>query len=132
MASLRRLRGARIGQLIRFYQAAAINTAFGYGVYAVLVYAGVNLFVAQIIAQVLGVTFNYFVYSRHVFRDRHGSKVSFVLAYVGNYLINLAFLAGFSRMTHSPYLAGLAATVCASLVNYFALRSLVFRRAPAP
>ena len=80
MRLLRRLLDGRIGQLIRFYQAAAINTAFGYGTYALLVFAGANLYVAQIVAQVLGVTFNYFVYSRHVFRDRQGSKASFVLA----------------------------------------------------
>lgn len=129
---IRRLAGSRFGQLIRFYQAAAINTAFGFGVYALMIRLGVNLYVAQIIAQVLGVTFNYFTYSRHVFRDRHASKRSFLLAYVGNYLVNLALLAAFARVIHSAYLAGLAATIAASLVNYLALRSLVFRKRASP
>lgn len=129
---IRRLTDSRFGQLIRFYQAAAINTAFGFGVYALMIRLGVNLYVAQIVAQVLGVTFNYFTYSRHVFRDREASKQSFLLAYVGNYLINLVLLALFARVVSSAYLAGLAATIAASLVNYLALRSLVFRKRISP
>lgn len=129
---LRRLTGSRLGQLIRFYQAAAINTLFGYGVFALLIWLGLNLYVAQIVAQVLGVSFNYFTYSRHVFRDRTASKGSFVLAYAGNYLVNLALLAAFSQVIASPYVAGFAATIAASVINYLALRSLVFRRKTAP
>ncbi len=124
----------RLGRLVRFYQAAAINTAFGFGVFALMIRLGVNLYVAQVIAQVLGVTFNYFTYSRHVFRDRTASKWSYVLTYGVNYLVNLALLAAFARVIRSPYLAGLAATIVASLINFLMLRSLVFRRArePAP
>lgn len=125
---LRWLSASRFGQLVRFYQAAAINTAFGFGIYALMIWLGVNLYVAQVIAQVLGVTFNYFTYSRHAFRDRTASKPSFVLAYVGNYLVNLALLWVFAQVIHSPYVAGLAATIAASLVNYLVLRTLVFRR----
>ena len=80
----------------------------------------------------LGVTFNYFTYSRHAFRGRAASKRSFVLAYAGNYLLNVALLAVFLRIVRSATLAGLAATVAASLVNFLVLRSLVFRRKAAP
>ena len=120
---------ARIHQfreLWRYYQAGVINTAFGFGTYSLLVWLGVNLYIAQIIAQILGVTFNYFTYSRHVFKDRQAGKLRFALAYIVNYLVNLAFLALFDRFMRSPYLAGFLATVCASLVNYFALKHAVF------
>lgn len=130
MPHLPRLPG-RLVQLIRFYQAAALNTLFGFGVFALMIRLGVNLYAAQAIAQVLGVTFNYFTYSRHVFRDRAASKQSFALAYASNYLVNLALLAVFDHLVRSDYVAGLTATICASLINYVALRSLVFnRRAP--
>lgn len=129
VAGGRRLR--RLGELLRFYQAAAVNTAFGYGLFALLVWLGVNLFAAQAIAHVLGVAFNYVTYSRHVFRDARGSKARFVAAYAVNYLVNLALLAGFAGVVRSPYVAGLLATVAASLMNYLALRHLVFvRRRP--
>jgi putative flippase GtrA len=125
----RRLMASRVGQLVRFYQAAAVNTAFGFGVYALMIRAGVNLYVAQVAAQVLGVSFNYFTYSRHAFRGHDASRVSFVLAYVGNYVINLALLAAFHRFVRSDYLAGLLATIVASLVNFLVLKRYVFRPA---
>ena len=118
---------ARLVELWRYSQAAAVNTAFGYGLFALLVWAGVDRFVAQAVATVLGVAFNYLVYSRHVFRDRQGSKASFVLAYGGHYLLNVALLALFGAVIRSVYLAGLLATLCASLINYLLLRSVVFR-----
>lgn len=105
-----------------------MNTAFGFGVYALMIWLGVNLYVAQIIAQVLGVSFNYLTYSRHAFRDRQASKHSFILAYVANYGVNLLFLWLFAQVIRSPYVAGLAATIAASLVNFLVLRSLVFRK----
>lgn len=118
----------RLTRLVRYYQVAVVNTAFGFGLYAALVALGLNLFVAQIIAHACGVAFNYFTYSRHTFRDAYGSKLAFGLAYGANYLVNLALLAAFSTVIASPYASGLVATLIASLVNYFVLKNLVFRR----
>lgn len=117
----------QIWQLVRFYQAALVNTAFGFGVYALLIWLGLNLYLAQICAQIVGMTFNYLTYSRHVFRDSAGDKRSFVAAYVLNYLVNLVFLFLFDHVVRSDYAAGLGATLCASLLNYFVLKHLVFR-----
>ena len=120
------------GQLFRFYQAALVNTAFGFGVYAGLLGLGVNLFAAQIVAQILGMTLNYFTYSRHVFNDRRAGKLQFVASYGMNYLVNLALLAGLNLILFSPYVWGLVATLGASLINYFVLKKLIFVRAPVP
>jgi putative flippase GtrA len=117
----------RLAELWRYGQAAAVNTAFGYGLFALLVWAGVERFAAQALATIAGVAFNYLVYSRHVFRDRQGSKASFVLAYGLHYLMNVALLALFGAVIASVYVAGLLATLGASLANYLLLRSIVFR-----
>ncbi|RYE60055.1 MAG: GtrA family protein, partial [Oxalobacteraceae bacterium] len=111
-----------------YYQAGVINTAFGFGIYSGLVYAGVNLYAAQIIAHLLGIAFNYITYSRHVFAGASPAKARFVAAYGVNYVVNLGFLALFDLFIHSPYLAGFLATVCASLTNYFALKHMVFTK----
>ena len=118
----------RIGELVRFYQAAAVNTLFGYGLFALLVHAGLGRYGAQAIAHACGVAFNYLTYSRHVFRDASGDKTRFAAAYAVNYCVSVALLAAFSLVVRSPYLAGLLATGAASLVNYLALRHLVFVR----
>jgi hypothetical protein len=50
---------------------------------------------------------------------------------VGNYLLGLACLAIAVRFIGNPYLAGLAATLFVSVVNFFVLNKLVFTRKPA-
>jgi putative flippase GtrA len=118
-------------KLVRYYQAALFNTAFGYALYALLVALGLNRFAAQTIAHFCGVGFNYFTYSRHAFRSTDQAKVRFIAAYVANYFVGLSFLAVFSTFWTSPYLAGLAATLAASVVNYFVLNGMVFKQGPA-
>jgi putative flippase GtrA len=119
------------GSLIRYYQAAVVNTLFGYSLYALFVAAGMNMYVAQLVGHVLGVIFNYFTYSRHAFRGAEGSKIRFAAAYAGNYLVGLITLAAVSTVIPSPFVAGFVALIVASLVNYFVLRNLVFVRTAA-
>lgn len=121
----------RAFEIVRYYQAGAVNAAFGYGLYAAFVWLGLNLFVAQALAHILGVAFNYLTYSRHVFRDAGPAKLRFLASYVMNYAISLVSLAAISRVIASPYVAGLLAIVVVSVLNYFLLRYMVFvRRRP--
>ena len=122
---------ARLVELWRYYQAGAVNTAFGLGAYALLVWCGLNMYAAQFVAHVAGVAFNYLTYSRHVFRDAAPAKGRFALSYAVNYLLGLGTLALVAPFIHSPYLAGLIAAVMVSIVNYFVLRHLIFLRKPA-
>lgn len=115
-----------IERLWRYYQAGIVNTAFGYGLYALFVAVGLNMYVAQVIAHGLGMAFNYFTYSRHAFHDAHASKLRFVLSYALNYLLGLASLWTAAQFIASPYLAGFVAVVVVSLINYFILRHWVF------
>lgn len=120
------IRLGRILEIIRYCQAGALNAAFGYGLYAALVWVGVNLYFAQLLAHIFGVAFNYFTYSRHVFRDSGPAKGRFMLSYVVNYAMSAACLAALSLVVASPYLAGLGAIVIVSAMNYFLLRHMVF------
>ena len=114
-------------QFVRYYQAGILNTAFGYGLVAVLLAVGVNVYIAQFLAHTAGVAFNYVTYSRHAFRA-DGSVGRFVLSYVGNYLIGLAALATSLQFIRSPYVAGLLVVIFVSFINYFVLKHLVFSR----
>jgi putative flippase GtrA len=106
-----------------------INTLFGFGLYALFVWLGLNIYVAQIVAHILGVIFNYFSYSRYTFSDMTASKFAFFLSYVVNYLLSLASLALCAQVIASPYVAGLLSGVIVSLINFFVLKRLVFRTA---
>ena len=115
-----------IERLWRYYQAGIVNTAFGYGLYALFVALGLNMYLAQIVAHLLGMTFNYFTYSRHAFQDSDVSKGRFILSYAVNYLLGLAALWVASQFIVSPYLAGFVAVVVVSLINYLILKNWVF------
>lgn len=119
---------ANLAELVRFYQAGALNAAFGFGTYAALLALGADRYLAQALAHAAGTAFNYFSYRRHVFRGAAPARTRFLAAYAGNYLVGLGFLAAFAQAVASPYLAGLLALVATSLVNYGALKHFVFAR----
>lgn len=117
-------------RLWRYYQAGIVNTLFGYGMFALFVKLGLNMYVAQISAHVLGAGFNYFSYSRHVFHDSEAPKIRFILSYAFNYILGLAGLATASLVISSPYIAGIVSIILVSLANFFVLKHLVFVRQP--
>ena len=117
-----------IAEVWRYYKAGVINTLFGVGLYFALVYLGLNLYVAQIVSHVTGVIFNYYMFTRHVFRDHKPNKLSYIGSYGVNYLFGLGFLAFYHSFFPSPYLAGFLTVVTTSIINYFILKKFVFRR----
>lgn len=116
-----------IREIVRFYQAAIVNTTFGISAYTLLVWLGLNIYAAQAASHMMGMTFNYFTYSRHVFRGVAPAKLRFILSYAIYYLVNLVVLAALAQFIASPYVAGIGAALLVSLLNYFALKHLVFR-----
>jgi putative flippase GtrA len=121
----------RFLEIVRFYQAGIVNLLLGLGLYFTFVRFGMNIFVAQILTHIIGMIFNYFTYSRHVFRESGPAKLRFVIAYIASYFVGLAALAATSRMVTSPYLAGFLATAFVSIVSYFALKYMVFLKRSA-
>lgn len=117
----------RAAEILRFLIAGALNTAFGYGLYAGLIWLGLDRYLAQAIGYVLGTGFNYITYSRGVFTGAGPAKMRFALSYAGNYLINLAGLKLASHFIADPYLAGAVTTFAVVVLNYAVLKRLVFR-----
>lgn len=112
--------------MIRYYQAGIINALFGYTLFSGFVFAGFNIYYAQIASHLCGMTFNYFSYSKHAFKDRKAIFWKFVLSYAVNYFINLSFIFLFSKLVSSPYGVGFAALLATSFVNFFILKGFVF------
>jgi putative flippase GtrA len=122
----------RIAELWRYYKVGVVNTIFGLSLYSLLVFIGLNLFVAQILSHVAGVTFNYFTFTRHVFKAVKPDIPRYIASYVINYLIGLGFLTLFHHFVRSPYIAGFLSAASTSVINYFILRFFVFRRRGPP
>ena len=118
----------RLWEIFRYYQVGLINTLFGSLLYVALVYVGFNLYIAQIISHLIGMTFNYFMFKFHVFRGVQPKLVPYVVSYGFNYLLSVAILAATHTVIESPYLAGVATMAAVSVVNYFVLKNFVFGR----
>lgn len=118
---------ARLSEIARYLAAGVVNTVFGFSLYAVMLWLGLDRYVAQAIGYVAGTIFNYITYSRHVFTDAAPAKLKFTVSYAVNYLVSLLSLQVVSHFISNPYTAGAIATFAVVLLNYVILKRLVFR-----
>ncbi len=104
--------GWRNQRIVKFLGVGVLNTLFGYGIYAVLVFIGLPYLIALFAATIIGVLFNYFSFGKIVFNTYSGWFVfgKFIVAYALVYVINAALL---SILTEGKYLnAYFAQGVC--------------------
>jgi putative flippase GtrA len=119
-------------QFMRFVLVGIGNTAFSYGVYAALLFIGLEYRVASLLALVLGIAFSFTTQGTVVFRNATCvTLVKFVVAWVVLYLFNISLIALLMHSSLSAYLAGAVATVPVTLVSYFILKFAVFGRGKA-
>jgi putative flippase GtrA len=95
-----------MGRLVRFLATGLLNTAFGYGLYALLVIAGLAHQPALILAYGAGIVWNYLTHARLVFGRRGFARLP---AYAGAYLLLLALNAAALEALVRAGLAPLAA-----------------------
>lgn len=122
----------RLERLIRYYGVGLVNTAFGFGLYSLLVFLGLNRYLAQLVAFLCGTAFNYFTYSRHVFTGHRRSPLAFVGSYIFNYLLGFGLLRLISVFVKNPYGAGFLVLLIGTALNYFILKRFVFRPPEPP
>ena len=88
-------------RLVRFLVIGAVNTAFSYLIYALLVLIGLHYSLATLISTVLGIIFNFFTTGRIVFRNMDNRRfIRFILVYAFTYLVNVLFLRAGGRFEH--------------------------------
>lgn len=114
--------------LARFYGVGIINTLFGYSLFFGLIAGGINIYVAQAIAHVCGMTFNYIMFRRHVFTDTAPAVGRYLISYGANYLLGLLLITIFALFLHSQLLVGICAALTGSIINFAVLKLFVFNR----
>src|SRR5689334_4804355 len=88
-----RLKPLRESKLARFLAVGALNTVFGYSIFAVVYLFSGRANIALIVATIIGVLFNFFTTGRFVFRSKTWRRfVPFCGAYGASYLVNLVLL----------------------------------------
>lgn len=118
-------------RIIRFLGTGVVNTVFGYGVYALLVFLATPYLAALLVATVAGVVFNYYTLGRIVFNDSGGRLVflKFVVAYGAIYIVNAALLAFLTRAVFSsPYLAQVICVPPCVVISWLLMRYWVYKK----
>jgi|688.fasta_scaffold981419_1 putative flippase GtrA len=113
---------------IRFLLVGILNTAFGYGVYAAMLWVGLNYAAAATVSTVVGVLFNFKTTGRLVFDSKDNRLLlKFVGVYAVLYVANIGGLAVLTRAGLSAYIAGLIMLIPAAVLGFILNKTLVFK-----
>ena len=107
-------------RFVRFLAIGAINTLFGYALYAFLVFIGIPYTFARIMSIIIGVIFNFFTTGRVVFKNRdNGLIIRFILVYVFTMTLDVLVLRRLvAGLNINEYLAGAMVTVPIALLSF--------------
>jgi putative flippase GtrA len=115
-------------QFMRFILIGILNTAFGYSLYALLIFLGLRYDLAILIATVLGVLFNFKTTGALVFNNRQNNLI---LRYFGTYsiiyLLNVLLVWLMLKSNINSYLAQAFVMPVLVVLSYAMQRDFVFR-----
>ena len=117
-------------QLISFLLVGILNTAFGYGLFALFIYLGLYYPLAVLFSTILGVLFNFKTIGKLVFGSSdNGLILRFALVYVITYLLNIFFLWLFKKLGfENMYINGFVLLIPLAAVSFLLNKFFVFRR----
>lgn len=107
---------------IRFLFVGGINTAVGYGTFALCIFLGLHYTIAQLISTIIGVA-NSYIWNKYFTFKKKGRSLSevirFITVYAVSYVINLVLLyVLIDRMGLNEYLAGILGLFVTTLISY--------------
>lgn len=114
-------------QFARFLAVGVLNTAFGYGVFALLIFAGMRPIPSLVITYAVGVMFNFITTGRFVFDHLYRSALlRFIAAYVVVFLANAGLFEILSASGVTPLVAQAICLPLMTMVSFFLFKFHVF------
>lgn len=115
-------------RFVRYLLVGALNTAFGYGVFALLVLLGLPYPLAVFLSTTAGVLFNFKTYGTLVFGSHDNRRIGrFFAVYALCYAINLIPLEWAKRNGVSLLVTGAAIALPMAALSFALNRRFVFR-----
>lgn len=115
-------------KLIRFFIVSALNTVFGYGLFALLIFIGIAYPLALLIGTIAGILFNFKTIGVIVFKNNKNILIfKFFGVYVITYLSNLGGLALFKSFGINFYWGGAILLIPVGLLAFILNRIFVFK-----
>jgi putative flippase GtrA len=116
---------------LRFIAVGAVNTIFGYSVYAALVTIGIPFQAALLTATIVGAIFNCLAFGAYVFNTRSSLVVfvRFFLVYTGIYFLNALLLDSVLRwITSNVYLAQIFCLPVSIIFSWISMNFWVYKK----
>lgn len=114
-------------KLLRFFFVSGLNTFFGYGLFALLVFIGLVYPIALLVATIAGILFNFKTIGIIVFKNHDNLLIfRFFGVYGITYLFNLGGLALFKYFEINIYLAGAILLIPVGLLAFLLNKVFVF------
>ncbi len=121
---------ATVRRFIRFVIVGVVNTAFGYGLYALLVLSTAPPQIALFLSFFIGVLWNYFTTARFVFEvSGFGRLPAYAACYIFVYMLNAGSLHVAIDSGVTPLIAQAVLTPVAAVLT-FVLVSFAMREKP--
>jgi putative flippase GtrA len=115
-------------QFVRFFLVGTVNTAFGYLVFAGLVFAGLGYPVAALASTVSGAVFDFKTLGYAVFGRRGNSRMArFFAAFGLVYAFNVLGIWYFNGLGLTSYVSGLIMTMPVGLTSFLLNKYWVFK-----
>jgi putative flippase GtrA len=116
-------------QFLKFLFIGAINTAFGYSIYALLIFFGLNYFFALTLSTIIGIAFNFKTIGNYVFESKSNSLIfRFFGVYLFIFIINCALIKTFVSSGLNAYLAGALTVLPMAILSFILNKYFVFNR----
>lgn len=116
-------------QFIRFVLTGVLNTAFGYGVFAIFIWIGVHYTFAVLFGTILGALFNFKTIGTFVFKSRDNSLIwRFLLVYAGVYVVNIIALKYLRVVIQNDYACQAILIPLIALTSYTLNKNFVYSK----
>ena len=131
------LRSCWAQPFFRFLVVGGLNTAFGYGVFALLILLGVHYAIAALLSTVLGILFNFKTTGMLVFHSHDNTLIAkFFAVYGVNYVIGVLVLKAFKALGVHVLVTAAVSILPMAALSFVLMRWFVFgparRRAAEP
>lgn len=114
-------------QFLRFLIVGIMNSLFGYGCFAVLLYLGLHYAQALFIATLVGLMFNFKSTGSLVFKSQNNRLIlRFIVVYSIVYSLNVLGIKAFFHFGVAPYFSGALLILPMAVLAFFLNKRFVF------
>jgi putative flippase GtrA len=115
-------------KLIRFFLVGGLNAAFGYGLFAFLIFIGLSYPLALFLGTIVGILFNFKTIGTLVFKNHNNVLIfKFFAVYGITYLFNLIGLTIFKYFAVNIYLGGAILLIPIGILAFNLNKIFVFK-----